>query len=130
MNIIITCLKNNGTWNIPKIKIQERKGLQMVTVDQRVRFTTAFISNDEIKDEDLKQDLYLAALEINADPDAPDYEVFAKMVSSFGEIIKNHYEKKEMREERIISIGVGKVIPIDILSVPDDLYEFIRLLMR
>lgn len=102
----------------------------MVTVDQRVQFTSAFISNDEIKDEDLKQDLYLAALEIDADPDAQDYQIFADMVNKFDEIIHQHVARKEMREEHIISIGVGKVIPIDILSVPDDLSDFIRLLMR
>lgn len=104
----------------------------MVTVDQRVQFTTAFITNHTpvISDEDLKQDLYLAALEAgDNDSEGNDYQIFADMVNKFDEIIHNHVARKEMHKEHIISIGVGKMIPIDILSVPDDLSEFLRLMI-
>lgn len=100
----------------------------MVTTDQRVEFTTAFIKNHEIKDDDMKQDLYLVAIETEQG-DEPDYAVFARMVSLFDKTIKEHEMRQQIRNNAV-SIGVCKAIPLDIAIIPDNLESFLRLLAR
>ena len=100
----------------------------MVTTDQRVEFTTAFIKNHEIEDDDMKQDLYLVAIETEQE-DESDYAVFARMVSLFDKTIKEHEMRKEIRGN-VISIGVCKAFPLDIAIIPDNLESFLRLLAR
>jgi hypothetical protein len=101
----------------------------MVTTENKVEFTSAFIKNFEVKDEDLKQTLYLVALESTPEKDESDAVFFGRLIKSFDDHLKR-FNMCQQEKERVISIGVCKGFPIDIISVPDDLMIFLNSMLR
>lgn len=101
----------------------------MVTTENKVQFTSAFIKNFDVTDEDLKQTLYLVALETTLDKDESESAFFVRLFKSFDDHLKR-FHMNQQEKEKVISIGVCKGFPIDIISVPDDLMAFLNVMLR
>lgn len=101
----------------------------MITTDNKVEFTSAFIKNFEVRDEDLKQTLYLVALEATLKKDESEGAFFVRLFKAFNDHLKR-FHMNQQEKEKVISIGVCKGFPIDIISVPDDLMAFLNVMLR
>lgn len=101
----------------------------MITTENKVEFTSAFIKNFEVTDEDLKQTLYLVALEATPEKDESEGAFFGRLFKSFDDHLKR-FHMSQQEKEKVISIGVCKGFPIDIISVPDDLMTFLNVMLR
>lgn len=100
----------------------------MVTTENRIDFTGAFIKNMEITDEDLKQDLYLIALETEQG-DETDGLYFACLMQSFDRKIAEKKAADDLRTKSV-SIGVCNGIPISVIASPVDLEILVAAMMR